>query len=151
MPSVLRSISGITLTYVRIGLVYLVAGPVLLLITASGAVRIDRDAFFVMQLYGFVTMIVFGISYFFVPGIAYGKVASIRAAKVQIVLFNAGAIGFTVALSGAFTGAVARILTIVSLSLILVATLLHAANLWITISRGLKHHDLKVSGEGKTD
>ena len=143
--------SGITLSYIRVGLIYLIAGPVLLLFSATGLLSANRDAFFVMELYGFVTMAVFGISYFFVPGIAYGKIASIAAARIQLVIINIGTIVFTTALSGVFSAPLSRILTVTGLMLILVSVLIHASNLWVTIRRGLKTHDAKIGTKEKTD
>lgn len=147
MPTPLRTLSSVTLTYVRMALVYLVAGPVLLLFSAAGLLSANRDAFFVMELYGFVTMFVFGISYFFVPGIAYGKIECIRIARVQMVVINLGTIALTSGLSGDFTPAQTTPLMISGLILILASALMHTSNLWRTIRRGLKSHDSKVTSD----
>lgn len=149
MPTPLRILSGVTLAYVRIGFVYLVAGPILLLSSVTGLLIVNRDAFFVMELYGFVTMVVFGISYFFIPGIAYGKIASILVARIQLVTINLGTIALTLALSGDFTPGQTFPLMVGGIALILASALMHTANLSITIRRGLKAHDSKVKQEKK--
>ncbi len=144
MPTPLRTLSGVTLAYVRIGFAYLVTGPILLLFSATGVLIANRDAFFVMELYGFVTMVVFGISYFFIPGIAYGRIASILVARIQLVTINLGTVALTLALSGDFSHGQTFPLMVGGTALILASALMHTANLSITIRRGLKAHDSKV-------
>ena len=157
MPTPLRILSGVTLAYVRIGFVYLVAGPILLLSSVTGLLTVNRDAFFVMELYGFVTMVVFEQfkqpvqfqspwAHFFtrIMTALYGKIASILVARIQLVTINLGTIALTLALSGDFTPGQTFPLMVGGIALILASALMHTANLSITIRSGLKAHDSKV-------
>ncbi len=72
----------------------------MLLLLFSRIFPIDIFAFFFMQLYGFVAMMIFGVSYLFIPAFSHTTLYSIKLARWQFWLFNIGTIGLTVGFSG---------------------------------------------------
>src|SRR5208282_5156950 len=90
----------LSLRYVKASLIYLVAGGTLLLLTFGRVLSFEMTAFYFMQLYGFVAMMIFGLSYLFVPSFAHAFLHSLRLAKIQFWLMNIGIIGMTIAFSG---------------------------------------------------
>lgn len=124
----------LSLKYVKASLVYLAAGGTLLLATFVHVMPFDMTAFYFMQLYGFVAMMIFGLSYLFVPSFAHGFLYSLRLAKSQFWLMNAGIIGMTVSFSGLLPyGLDIRFLVIGSLILLVAALYMHVYNLWRTM------------------
>jgi len=124
----------LSLKYVKASLIYLVAGGTLLLLTFSRIVSFEMTAFYFMQLYGFVAMMIFGLSYLFVPSFAHAFLHSLRLAKTQFWLMNIGVIGMTSAFSGMLPyGADGRFLVLGSLSLLVLALYMHFYNLWRTM------------------
>ena len=95
-------------------------------------------AFYSMQLYGFVAMMIFGLSYLFVPSFAHAFLHSLRLAKLQFWLMNFGVIGLTVSFSGLlpYTENL-KFLTMGCILVQVLALYLHAYNLWLTM-RGWK-------------
>lgn len=57
----------LSLKYVKASLIYLVVGGTLILLTFAHLLPFEMTAFYFMQLYGFVAMMIFGLSYLFVP------------------------------------------------------------------------------------
>lgn len=128
----------LSLNYVKASLIYLVAGATLILLTFTHVLRFEITAFYFMQLYGFVAMMIFGLSYLFVPSFAHAFLHSLRLAKVQFLLMNVGVIGLTVSFSGLLPyDPRLRYFVLVSLIVQVAALYLHAYNLWRTI-RGWK-------------
>jgi hypothetical protein len=128
----------LSLRYVKASLLYLVVGATLLLLTFSRIVSFDMTAFYFMQLYGFVAMMIFGLSYLFVPSFSHAFLHSLRLAKLQFWLMNIGVIGLTVSFSGLLPYTLQLgPLVIGSISVQVVALYLHAYNLWQTM-RGWK-------------
>lgn len=128
----------LSLRYVKASLLYLVAGATLLLPTFSHILTFDMTAFYFMQLYGFVAMMIFGLSYLFVPSFAHAFLHSLRLARLQFWLMNAGVIGLTVSFSGLLPySSNLTPLIVGSLLVQVVALYLHAYNLWQTM-RGWK-------------
>ena len=124
----------LSLKYVKASLIYLVAGGTLLLLTFSRIVSFEMTAFYFMQLYGFVAMMIFGLSYLFVPSFAHAFLHSLRLAKMQFWLMNIGVIGMTSAFSGMLPyGAGVRFLVLGSISLLVLASYTHFYNLWRTM------------------
>jgi hypothetical protein len=91
-------------------------------------------AFYFMQLYGFVAMMIFGLSYLFVPSFAHSFLHSLRLAKLQFWLMNIGVISLTLSFSDLlpYTPEV-KSLVIASLAIQTAAVYLHAYNLWRTM------------------
>ena len=128
----------LSLKYVKASLVYLGVGGTLLLLVFSHLLSFDVMAFYFMQLYGFVAMMIFGLSYLFVPSFAHAFLHSIRLARLQFWLMNVGVVGMTVAFSGLIPYNANIKFAYVGFLLILVCALyLHVYNLWITM-RGWK-------------
>jgi len=85
----------LSLRYVKASLIYLISGGTLLLLTFAHILPFEMTAFYFMQLYGFVAMMIFGLSYLFVPSFAHAFLHSLRLAKMQFWLMNLGIIGMT--------------------------------------------------------
>ena len=128
----------LSLKYVKASLAYLAVGGTLLLLVFSHLLSFDLMAFYFMQLYGFVAMMIFGLSYLFVPSFAHAFLHSIRLAKLQFWLMNIGIVGMTTTFSGLIPYNPNIKFAYVGFLLILVCALyLHVYNLWITM-RGWK-------------
>lgn len=128
----------LSLRYVKVSLVYLIVGATLLLLTFTHVVPFEMTAFYFMQLYGFVAMMIFGLSYLFVPSFAHAFLHSLRLARLQFWLMNIGVIGMTISFSGLLPySSSTGFLVLGSLLILAVALYLHAYNLWQTM-RGWK-------------
>jgi hypothetical protein len=90
----------LSLKYVKAGLVYLVIGGTLILLTFANLLLFEMTTFYFMQLCGFVAMMTFGLSYLFVPSFAHAFLYSLRLAKLQFWLMNVGVVEWTVSFSG---------------------------------------------------
>jgi len=128
----------LSLRYVKASLVYLVVGGSLLLATFAHVIAFEMSAFYFMQLYGFVAMMIFGLSYLFVPSFSHAFLHSLKLAKLQFWLMNLGVIGLTISFSGllSYTENL-KFIVVGSLIIQVVALYLHAYNLWLTM-RGWK-------------
>jgi len=128
----------LSLKYVKASLAYLIVGGTLLLLTFAHLLPFDMTAFYFMQLYGFVAMMIFGLSYLFVPSFAHAFLHSLKLAKVQFWFMNVGIIGMTLSFSGLLPyGANIRFMVVGSLAVLVLALYMHAYNLWHTM-RGWK-------------
>ena len=124
----------LSLKYVKASLIYLVAGGTLLLLTFAHVLAFEMTAFYFMQLYGFVAMMIFGLSYLFVPSFAHAFLHSLRLAKIQFWMMNIGVIGMTIVFSGLLPySSDIGFLVISSLSLLVIALYIHFYNLWRTM------------------
>ncbi len=128
----------LSLRYVKASLVYLVVGGSLLLATFTHVLAFEMTAFYFMQLYGFVAMMIFGLSYLFVPSFSHAFLHSLRLAKLQFWLMNLGVISLTISFSGLLPyTANLKLIVVGSLVIQAFALYLHAYNLWLTM-RGWK-------------
>lgn len=128
----------LSLRYVKASLIYLISGGTLLLLTFAHILPFEMTAFYFMQLYGFVAMMIFGLSYLFVPSFAHAFLHSLRLAKTQFWLMNLGIIGMIVSFSGLIPyNPNITYLVVSSLIVLVLALYLHAYNLWRTM-RGWK-------------
>ena len=124
----------LSLKYVKASLTYLAAGGTLLLLTFSHLIPFALTAFYFMQLYGFVAMMIFGLSYLFVPSFAHAFLHSLRLARLQFWLMNIGVIGMTVVFSGLIPyDPNIRFATVGFLTVLVIAVYIHAYNLWVTM------------------
>lgn len=124
----------LSLKYVKTSLIYLVVGGTLLLLTFAHVLPFEMSAFYFMQLYGFVAMMIFGLSYLFVPSFAHAFLHSLRLAKAQFWLMNVGVIGLTVSFSGMLPyDPNFKYLIVGSLIVLVIALYMHAYNLWQTM------------------
>ena len=123
----------LSLKYVKASLAYLIVGGTLLVLTFARILPFDMTAFYFMQLYGFVAMMIFGLSYLFVPSFAHAFLHSLRLAKAQFWLMNLGVIMMTASFSGLipFNFNIGYIV-VGSLLVLVLALYLHAYNLWQT-------------------
>ena len=124
----------LSLNYVKASLLYLTAGVTLLLLTFSHIMPFNLTAFYFMQLYGFVAMMIFGLSYLFVPSFAHAFLHSMRLARLQFWLMNIGVIGTVAIFSGliAYSPAI-KYITVGFLAMLVIAIYVHVFNLWMTI------------------
>jgi len=128
----------LSLEYVKASLIYLVAGATLMLLSFGHVMVFEMTAFYFMQLYGFVAMMIFGLSYLFVPAFAHSFLHSLRLAKLQFWLMNIGVVSLTVSFSGLLPySSEVQLIVIGSLAIQAVALYIHAFNLWRTM-RGWK-------------
>jgi hypothetical protein len=124
----------LSLKYVKASLIYLAVGGTLLLATMAHFLPFDLTAFYFLQLYGFVAMMIFGLSYLFVPSFAHSFLHSLKLAKAQFWLMNIGIVGMTTTLSGLLPyNPDLRFLLVGSLSLLVAALYMHVYNLWRTM------------------
>ena len=124
----------LSLRYVKASLTYLAAGGTLLLLTFSHLIPFELTAFYFMQLYGFVSMMIFGLSYLFVPSFAHAFLHSLRLAKLQFWMMNVGVVGMTIVFSGliSYTFNI-EYFTVGFLAVLVLALYIHVYNLWMTI------------------
>jgi len=124
----------LSLKYVKASLLYLVVGASMMLLSFLRIIPFDMTAFYFMQLYGFVAMMIFGLSYLFVPAFAHTFLHSLKLAKAQFWLMNIGVIALTTSFSGILPFAWnTRYLVTGSLTIQVFALYLHAYNLWRTM------------------
>ena len=124
----------LSLRYVKASLLYLVVGGTLLLVMFAHILPFEMAAFYFMQLYGFVAMMIFGLSYLFVPSFAHAFLHSLRLAKLQFWLMNIGVIGLSISFSGLLPyDPNVKFLVIGSLVIQVIALYMHAYNLWQTM------------------
>jgi hypothetical protein len=91
---------------------------------------VGRDPIFILLLYGFVTQLIFGVSYIFVPGVSRHSGTNYKMIIVEYALLNAGIIAFE---SVALTSQKDVLVLFFGLAVLLVAVIMHAANIWKTI------------------
>ena len=119
--------------YIATGFLYFVIGTVLLALSFSNLVAIARDPIFILLLYGFVTQLIFGVSYIFVPGVSRHSGPNYKAIIAEYVLLNVGIIAFEgVALAGQKN----IVAVLGGLTVLIIAVLLHAINVWSTMVGG---------------
>lgn len=124
----------LSLKYVKTSLIYLVLGGTLLLLTIAHVLPFEMSAFYFMQLYGFVAMMIFGLSYLFVPSFAHSFLHSLRLAKAQFWVMNIGVIGLTVSFSGMLPyDPRLKYFSLGSLIFLVLALYMHGYNLWQTM------------------
>ncbi len=125
---------ALALRYAKASVLYLAGGSTLVLLTFSGVLQFSISAFYFMELYGFVAMMIFGVSYLLVPAFSHKPLHSLQLARYQFWLFNAGTIGLVVAFSGSLQGDWLRAVQVASFALQVLAIYMHAYNIWRTAS-----------------
>jgi cbb3-type cytochrome oxidase subunit 1 len=124
----------LSLKYVKASITYLAAGGTLLLLTFLHVIPFDLTAFYFMQLYGFVAMMIFGLSYLFVPSFAHAFLHSLRLARLQFWLMNIGVIGMAAVFSGLIPyDPNMRYATVGFLLILVLGLYIHVYNLWMTM------------------
>ena len=82
---------GYVFAYVITASFYLITGTLVLGLIFSGIVNISPDDVFMLELYGFVVMLIFGVSYIFIPAMS-GKTPSGKIQALEFTLLNLGII-----------------------------------------------------------
>jgi hypothetical protein len=88
MADNISMIARMARVYIGLGFIYFLIGTVPLALNLANYVNINRDMIFILDLYGFVTMLIFGLSYVFAPGLSYSTYANYRVVEVEIVAMN---------------------------------------------------------------
>ena len=65
--------TALVIRFIATSFIYLFAGLIFLTLNIAGILDLNRDAIFILWLFGFVAMIVFGLSYMFASGLISGK------------------------------------------------------------------------------
>ncbi len=105
-----------------------------MLLSFSRLLPFEMTAFYFMQLYGFVAMMIFGLSYLFVPSFAHGFLHSLKMANLQFWLMNIGVIGLTLSFSGILPFSPdTKYIATGSLLIQVIALYVHAYNMWQTM------------------
>jgi hypothetical protein len=132
MASVTARVMALSLRYAKASVLYLAAGSSLILLTFMGILDFSISAFYFMELYGFVAMMIFGVSYLFIPAFSHSPLYSLRLADWQFWLFNIGTIGMVIGFSGLISGDAVRYVQVESIAVQVIAVYLHAYNIWRT-------------------
>ncbi len=125
---------ALSLRYAKASVLYLAAGSTLILLTFMGLLQFSLSAFYFMELYGFVAMMIFGVSYLFIPAFSHRTLYSLTLAHFQFWLFNIGTIGLIIGFSGLVDSTIVRVIQIESIMVQVAAIYLHAYNIWKTAS-----------------
>ncbi|MCL5412509.1 MAG: hypothetical protein M1474_02615 [Candidatus Marsarchaeota archaeon] len=112
--------------FIATGFTYFIIGTTLITAKLLGAISIDNDPIFLMDLYGFVTLMIFGLSYIFVPGLSRTRFASPKIIILEYVLLNAGIVLIESVLMLKLGGPVALV---AGASALIAAVLLHVFNM----------------------
>jgi hypothetical protein len=125
---------ALSLRYSKASMLYLATSSTLILLTFLGLLQFSISAFYFMELYGFVAMMIFGVSYLFIPAFSHRTLYSLSIAHLQFWLFNVGALGMVIGFSGSIDATIVRVAQIESIMVQVVAIYLHAYNIWKTTS-----------------
>jgi cbb3-type cytochrome oxidase subunit 1 len=134
MAATTARVMGLALRYAKTSVLYLAAGSTLVLLTFAGLLQFSMFAFYFMELYGFVAMMIFGVSYLMVPAFAHRPLHNANLANYQYWLFNIGTLGLTLGFSGLVQGDWLKSLQITSFLVQVAALYIHAYNIWRTAS-----------------
>ncbi len=147
-PSTTANVMALALRYTKASVLYLAAGSTLVLLTFTGLLQFSISAFYFMELYGFVAMMIFGVSYLLVPAFSHRPLHSLELARYQFWLFNIGTIGLIVTFSGSVEGDWLKALQVGSFAFQVLAVYMHAYNIWKTASgwKGSPGENLALSG-----
>jgi len=127
--------SKLARSYMAIAFAYLLIGTILLALDIIGLIPIKHDPIFILELYGFVTMMIFGLSYIFAPGLSHATFANYKSVAVELAAMNIGIILLFLSMVGLF-GSTATILMPLALALLVLAILIHVANIWHIMASG---------------
>jgi hypothetical protein len=121
--------------YIGLGFVYFLIGTVMLALSLANYVNINRDMIFILDLYGFVAMLIFGLSYIFAPGLSHSTYANYRVVEAEIVAMNIAII--LIFLSGSnFLGNISGVVLPAGLVLLIIAVAVHAINIFRMVTGG---------------
>lgn len=121
--------SSLVLRFIATSFAYLLTGLIFFLVNLMGLLSLNRDAIFVLWLFGFVSMIVFGLSYMFSSGLSRSSALMNRTVKAEYVLLNLGVIAFFLGFSGALPLVYGKPVALAGLIGIIISVSLHLMNL----------------------
>ncbi|MCL4372088.1 hypothetical protein M1373_02080 [Candidatus Marsarchaeota archaeon] len=127
--------SKLARSYMAIAFAYLLIGTLILALDLTGLISVKHDPIFVLELYGFVTMMIFGLSYIFAPGLSHATFANYKSVAVELAAMNVGIIILFLSMVGLF-GSAAMVLLPLGLALLLLAIAIHVANIWHIMALG---------------
>ena len=127
--------SKLARSYMAIAFAYLLIGTILLALDLTGVILIKHDPIFILELYGFVTMMIFGLSYIFAPGLSHATFANYKSVAVELAAMNIGIILLFLSMIGLFGSATTALLPL-GLALLVLAILIHVANIWHIMASG---------------
>ncbi len=121
--------SSLVLRFIATSFAYLLAGLIFFLIAMLGLLSIERDAIFVLWLFGFVAMIIFGLSYMFSSGLSRSSALMNSTVKKEYALLNIGVIAFFLGFSGTLPVPYGKPVALFGLLAIIISVSLHLMNL----------------------
>lgn len=121
--------TSLVLRFIATSFVYLLAGLFFFLLNLLGILNLERDAIFVLWLFGFVSMIIFGLSYMFSSGLSRNGAFMNRTVTKEFFLLNSGIILFFAGFSKSLPLNIGKPLALAGLVLIMVSVSLHLMNL----------------------
>ena len=139
--------TALVIRFIATSFIYLFAGLIFLTLNLAGIMDLNRDAIFILWLFGFVAMIVFGLSYMFASGLARSSAFINSTVSKEYILLNIGVVAFFTGFSGSVSQLVGKPLAITGLIAIMISVALHLANI-ILISRPKKTPTVREKGFG---
>ncbi|MHB1439742.1 MAG: hypothetical protein ACYCSO_03240 [Cuniculiplasma sp.] len=122
---------SLVLRFIATSFMYLLAGLVLLTLNLAGILNLNRDAIFILWLFGFVAMIVFGLSYMFSSGLARSSAFINSTVSKEYILLNFGVVAFFIGFSGSVSQSAGKPIAITGLIAIMISVLLHLVNIML--------------------
>lgn len=139
--------SRLALLFVKTAMLYLIIGSVLLFLSITSIVPLSHDPIFIMELYGFVVMMIFGLSYIFIPGLSHSHFANYRFIEAEFVLLNTGIVFLVIPLLQLIPIQIAKIIAPIAFFALLLGILIHVVNIIRMIP---KKNVIIKTPEGKT-
>ena len=139
--------SKLALLFVKTAMAYLVAGSVLLFMSLTSIVPLGHDPIFIMELYGFVTMMIFGLSYIFIPGLSHSGFANYKLVEAEFALMNISVIALVVAMLQLIPASLSKMVAPVAFAALLLGILIHVVNIMRMVS---KKNVVVKAPDGKT-
>lgn len=139
---------SLVLRFIATSFIYLLSGLLMLTLNFLGVLNLNRDAIFILWLFGFVAMIVFGLSYMFSSGLARSSALINRTVSKEYLLLNFGVVSFFAGFSGALPEIVGKPLALTGLIAVTISVSVHLVNI-VIISKPRKA--IKVERQGFGD
>ena len=140
--------TSLVLRFIATSFIYLLSGLLMLTLNFLGVLNLNRDAIFILWLFGFVAMIVFGLSYMFSSGLARSSALINRTVSKEYLLLNFGVVSFFAGFSGALPEIVGKPLALTGLIAVTISVSVHLVNI-VIISKPRKA--IKVERQGFGD
>lgn len=127
--------SKLALLFVKTSMLYLIIGSILLFISFTSVVPIEHDTIFIMELYGFVTMMIFGLSYIFIPGLSHSGFANYKLVEIEFALMNIGVISIVISMLQLVPSQAVKIIAPIAFVALLLGILIHVVNILKMVSK----------------